>query len=389
MVIEKGKPLAIDTEFKINRNEIINDYQKLLPSISGIRFRSSKLENLNSEHVIKSVKDRLQLSFTDELKNVIENSSTLHFITDDVEIPWELIGISDDLRLKHSFGISPLSKRTVLSSKINESQTFNILFIVDTKENLPQTRVEIEKICSMIDLLNVKNSKRISYVVLKGKDATYANVRKNLIQNYFDIIHVATHTEYNGIILHDGILTPTDIYKDMKTGAPWLVFMNSCESAVGIDIDPFEKYGELSNLTISFLAAGALSYIGTNCIINDEVASEISVGFYDELFKGLPLGECLRNSKNAFVNLHHDNLGALAFRLFGDPTIKRNFEGKSKVNDTVKEDDYELIETRNLKFEVLEYIRRNKKSFDIRKCARDLKADAADIMNIISESSKN
>jgi len=237
----------------------------------------------------------------------------------------------------------------------------------------------------MIDRINEKDSMQVNYTILEGKDATYSNVRRNLIQQYFDIIHIATHTEYNGIILNDGLLKPSDIYHDIKIGAPWLVFMNSCESAAGIDIDPFEKYGELSNLTIAFLAGGALSYIGTNCIINDEVAAEISVGLYSDLFKGLTMGESLRNSKNSFANLHQGNLGGLAFRLFGDPMIKRNFGVDSISSDIVKDDRLESNETINLKVRVLEYIQKNKGEFNISKCARDLNSDVYDIMNIVSK----
>ena len=177
-----------------------------------------------------------------------------------------------------------------------------LLFIVDTKNNLAQTKLETQKIISMFDQINRKHkNKKIGYVILEGKEATYNNVRKCLIQNYFDIIHTCTHTEYDGIVLNDGLLRPNDIFDDIKIDAPWFVFMNSCESAKTKNLNTFEKYGQLSDLNIAFLAAGANSYLGTNCIINDSAASEISVNFYSNLLRGFTLGESLRNAKNNFI----------------------------------------------------------------------------------------
>ena len=59
----------------------------------------------------------------------------------------------------------------------------------------------------------------------------------------------------SGIVVNDGCLRTKDIYNDVVTGPPWLVFMNSCESAKTIDSSCIGKYGELSGLAIAFLAA--------------------------------------------------------------------------------------------------------------------------------------
>jgi hypothetical protein len=45
----KEDPSALSSEIEINRDEIIEDFQRLLPFISGIRFRALKLKFENND----------------------------------------------------------------------------------------------------------------------------------------------------------------------------------------------------------------------------------------------------------------------------------------------------------------------------------------------------
>ena len=387
----KGDAGALSSELVIDREQIMNNYYNLLPSISGIRFRSQTLQELDPVRLMNSIKNILYSSLNDDLKNVFDTADSIHLITDDIDIPWEIISYDENsLNLQYSFGISRLSKRRFNSSnKFQSINSINVLFIVDTKNNLAQTKLETQKIISMFDKINRKHkNKKIGYVILEGKEATYNNVRKCLIQNYFDIIHTCTHTEYDGIVLNDGLLRPNDIFDDIKIDAPWFVFMNSCESAKTKNLDTFEKYGQLSDLNIAFLAAGANSYLGTNCIINDSAASEISINFYGNLLRGFTLGESLRNAKNTFYTNNRDDLSWLAFRLFADPNSKKDFGDFSAILDENSEsseiDDIKNKKENDFQNKILEYIQNNK-NFSISKCARDLNIDVDEIMNILSK----
>ena len=152
----------------------------------------------------------------------------------------------------------------------------------------------------------------------------------------------------------------------------------------------FETSGQLSDLNIAFLAAGANSYIGTNCIINDAVASEIAVNFYNDLIQGYTLGESLRNAKNKYYNDNMEDLSWLAFRLYGDPTSKKDFGDTLSIEDEKDEEiSYrnmynDKIQEDNLKNRIVEYIQKNK-TFSISKCSRDLDIDVDEIMNILSK----
>jgi CHAT domain len=159
-----------------------------------------------------------------------------------------------------------------------------------------------------------------------------------LQKQYFDIIHLATHSNFNpadpketGIVLNDGILQARDIFKTIKDDPPWLVFMNACESARIRDLSYFEKYDELSGLGIAFVKAGAPSYIGTNSIINDYSASELAIVFYRNLMRGASVGESLKRSKKAFFDNNPEDLSWAAFVLFGDPTIQKSLEEREEV----------------------------------------------------------
>jgi hypothetical protein len=391
---QKGEAGALSSELEINRDELLNYYYNLLPYISGIRFRSQALQELNPLRLLESIKNMLSISLGNDLKNVFDTAQSLHIITDDVDIPWEISGCDEAFKLKCSFGISRLSKRRFISPpKLLDTNSINILFIVDTKSNLPQTKIEAQKIIAMFDRINNRDhknkNKKVGYVILEGKEASYNNVRKCLIQNYFDIIHACTHTEYDGIVLNDGLLHPQDIFDDIKIEAPWFVFMNSCESAKTKDLNIFETSGNLSDLNIAFLAAGVNSYIGTNCVINDAAASEIAVNFYNDLILGYTLGESLRNAKNKFYNNNMEDLSWLAFRLYGDPTSKKDFDDALAIVDEKDEISYrdthnDKIQEDSLKNRIVEYIQKNK-NFSISKCARDLEIDVDEIMDILSK----
>src|SRR5205809_1078328 len=151
-------------------------------------------------------------------------------------------------------------------------------------------------------------------------------------------------TEFNesnprdsGIVVYDGLLPTMDIYNDVVVGPPWLVFMNACESARIIDSRYVEKYRELSGLAIAFLAAGASSYIGTICRINDKAASQIAISFYKKLLTGSSVGQSMQNARKEFFEQHEDeNLSWLAFRLYGDPNWKRDFVAEAKMDTKEK-----------------------------------------------------
>ena len=79
---------------------------------------------------MSSIKNILYSSLNDDLKNVFDTAESIHFITDDIDIPWEIISYDENsLNLKYSFGISRLSKRRFISSnKFQSKNSINVTF---------------------------------------------------------------------------------------------------------------------------------------------------------------------------------------------------------------------------------------------------------------------
>ncbi len=365
-------------DFELERKTILSDFQGLLPAImaSSTRFRSAlKFDQIQEEPIdtLIRVGKKLYSSLNPDVTQAIELSSSVHLFTNEIEVPWEIMHSSEQfLSLNKPFGISPLFKRS-FSEQPRERKPgrLRILMIVDTKNNLSLTRYETQKIQSLM-----KENGRADLVVLEGDRATYGNVRRYLQEEYFDIVHVASHAgfeqdkpEESGVILNDGMLRTRDIYNSTKDAPPWLVFMNACESARIRDLSYFEKYEELSGLAFAFVKAGARSYIGTTNVINDSAASEIAVSFYSNLLKGSSVGESFRQAKLEFYRNHPDDLSWSAFTLFGDPNSKKEFS--------------ESVE-RNLEEDVKNYIREKKNRFNIPQCSKDLGISISDVRRILA-----
>jgi hypothetical protein len=355
---ESSSVEKVEAEFELDRKTIVGDFQRLLPYISGEipRFRSlSKFADLEDPlQSIFSIGARIYSALPEDL-NVIEDAKSIHIKTDDLEMPWEVMGEGEEpICLKYSCGVSPLNlKRDRPPAALGKARNLKVLFIVDTKCNLPQTREEIRSITSVKCAKDI----RVRYRIIEGKDAKYISIRDYIKDNKLDIIHVAAHAEFNesnpggsGIVVNNGLLTAEDVYDDVIEYPPWLVFMNACESAKSIGSRYLEKYKELSGLADAFLEAGASSYIGTICKINDSAALHIATRFYDELLcNGSSVGQSMQNARKEFYDNHgNEDLSWLAFRLYGDPNLKRDFvdDAKKDMEEKVKEYFNEKKETR-------------------------------------------
>lgn len=325
-------------ELELDRKVILSDFENILSLImsSSTIFRSAPKFPIQEEEPIDllvGIGKKIYLDLGADVKEALQNADSIHLITNDVTIPWDLIHDDEGfLSLKRPFGLSPMIKRQDLKREPKRSSKLKILFIVDTKNDLRQTREEIEKILSLMTK-NAKHANNIECVLLKGEEGTRGRVSDLLQKQYFDIIHVATHARFDptdptetGVVMNDGVLRTRDIYKTIKDDPPWLVFMNVCESGKNRDLNAFEKYDELSGLAIAFVKAGAPSYIGTNGMINDSSASEIAVSFYRNLLDGSSVGESLRMAKRSFLENNPKDLSWSEFSLYGDPNLKKDFE---------------------------------------------------------------
>jgi hypothetical protein len=366
-------------EFKLDRDSILSDFKKLIPSIwtSSIRL-GSVYEQIQYEplELVIALGQKIYFALNPEVREVINASYSIHLYTSDIEIPWEIMhdGL-DFVSITRSFGIGLASRKRISERETQMIGRLSILMIVDPENNLPKAQEETNKIISLLN-----DNIKVDTTILQGKEATYSAVRSRLAKESFDILHVAAHTQFNPtkpkesiIFLNDGCLSAGEIYRDIQNYSnnpsepPWLVFMNSCESAKILDLTYFEKYGELLGLAAAFITSGALSYIGTSGIINDSYASEIAVNFYKYLLRGSTTGESLRKAKYDFRKNHLKDASWSVFKLYGNPNTDLRFSQSG----------------RDLLAEIKGYLKQKEGSFNVQDCAADLDITISEVNDII------
>ena len=102
-----------------------------------------------------------------------------------------------------------------------------------------------------------------------------------------NLLHFAVHGRYepgaaeHGLVMPDGgILSPDVVSGADLEGRPF-VFLNACQ--VG---SSEEVLGDYAGMAAAFVLAGASAVVAPLWSVNDELASEIAIRFYDRAFQG-------------------------------------------------------------------------------------------------------
>ena len=86
----------LSSEFQeIERQSIVNDFQKLLPDISGERPRFRSFQRFADliEDPLLSIRSRGAKMYSvldSDLKSKLKEAKDIHIISDDLELPWEI-----------------------------------------------------------------------------------------------------------------------------------------------------------------------------------------------------------------------------------------------------------------------------------------------------------
>jgi hypothetical protein len=139
-----------------------------------------------------------------------------------------------------------------------------------------------------------------------------------------EALHFAVHGIYdpesveNGIVLTDGLtLDPLQVKGSILGSTPF-VFLNACQ--VGSANRVLGDYGGMAE---AFLYAGAAGVVAPLWSIDDVVAREIALRFYEQAFAGTPPAEVLRRERAAFnVARGADSATCLAYIWYGHPSLK-------------------------------------------------------------------
>ena len=148
-----------------------------------------------------------------------------------------------------------------------------------------------------------------------------------------DVMHLALHGQYDAAGDQEGIvllststttgapvaqfLTPAEVENGSLDHAP-LVFLNACHSGQ-IDF-ALAGLGGWAEKMVSDI--GVSAFIGTLWEVNDQLAAEFAVQFYDLLSAGKPLGEAFQAARQLVRSHDPANPTWLAYTLYADPNGK-------------------------------------------------------------------
>lgn len=142
------------------------------------------------------------------------------------------------------------------------------------------------------------------------------------------LLHFAAHGRYDGnnidlspLTLDGGALTPYDLMGERVAGLRRerpLVFFNACHTArLAFTLTRLGGWAERMIADV-----GASAFVGTLWEVNDLLAAEFAVIFYDRLLAGEPLGQAFYAARLAVRDRQPGNPTWLAYVLYGDPNSR-------------------------------------------------------------------
>lgn len=229
-------------------------------------------------------------------------------------IPWEFMHTGRDFlarqlsigRVIERYGIEPPPQRRGL-----EAGAKRALIVCDPRADLPASAAEGLSLCEFFQ------GCRGVEVSLKTHPVGRADLREQLREH--DIVHFAGHVEWEvpnsagGWALCDGHFGAADV-EQLAGGRlmPALVFANACASAAA--------RGGVDHMARSLMSAGAVNVIGTLWDIPDALGAVFAHSFYDDLSRGVSVGEALRRARIELA--YHHGEGAMlwgSYVLYGPP----------------------------------------------------------------------
>jgi CHAT domain-containing protein len=127
------------------------------------------------------------------------------------------------------------------------------------------------------------------------------------------------------LVLQGEPFTPNQIVGPMIEGVAAsrpLVFLNACHTGE----TGFSLTG-MGGWAARFVRAGASAFIGSLWEVNDVLAAEFAIAFYDEMLAGQTLGDAFHAARLHIRDLDEANPTWLAYTLYADPN------GRVKAGD--------------------------------------------------------
>jgi class 3 adenylate cyclase/CHAT domain-containing protein/Tfp pilus assembly protein PilF len=301
----------------------------LAEATSGGRVSKDRLIRLRIAG--RSLYDEL---ITPEAKKLLHGTraESLILIVDDqlVSIPWELIYDGERFFCqKFNMGRMVRTKQTVSNIKVRKvDKPVKMLILADPKNDLPAAHQEGLKIRDAIEKEDKEGMLISAHLEVSNLKA--ADILKK-VQN-FDVIHYAGHADYDdtnpgnsGWLMRDDKLRASSIIEIGKEHPlPSLVFANSCVSGQtkAWKVGP-ESEERIFGMASAFLLAGVQHYIGTFWEVLDQPSSDFALKFYQELLKGKPIGEVIRDARMSLIEKYgEETIVWASYILYGNPGFR-------------------------------------------------------------------
>ena len=345
------------------RQKIIDSIYDIETKLTDLQKNPASYEKYNILDEIKKIgKIIYAFILSDEVATALfdEKIQGQHIIIEetDHQIPLELAYNGKDfLCLLHSFGSAVQKSQKIMPRQIDPKK-LNVFILSNPTGDIPYSEFEGRKISDLMGNLNEKIHGEMQTKHHTGKEVTKDLVQFDILLNSeCNILHYSGHcyfdntdNEQSGLVLHGGqTLTAVDLAP--MTGNP-IIFNNSCSSGLGKEKKSTCGRGSVEGLATHFVDKGAVAYIGTLWPVQDDVAMEVAILFYQNfLEKGLTLGESLRLAKKqTFEGNLDSNFSCLAYVLYGDPSFRLNqvIEEQSRIQSTLWNENaiYEIIKYR-------------------------------------------
>jgi CHAT domain-containing protein len=169
---------------------------------------------------------------------------------------------------------------------------------------------------------------------------TYRELFESLGTKDYDVIHFACHGDFDTdqpgesvIMLPDGTkLQPADfltqpIMSRFNENQP-LIFLNSCNSArTGPTLIGVAGWAE------EFIKMGCGAFIGCGWEVDDMLAADFAIAFYEAFKNGQSLGKAVYQARLQIKEKDESNSTWLAYYLYGNPNCIMRNESQASTHD--------------------------------------------------------
>ncbi len=242
-------------------------------------------------------------------------------------IPWETFYIDAQCpALEHGISrLYRLSRQERVSGRptLPRMASMRMLVVENPTEDLAGAGSEGKALAELF------SASRGHVTVLRGREATRANVLSELSSGTLDLLHYAGHADFeetaphsSGLLCCDGRITAADLREIGRV--PRLIFLNACESGRLRKLAGPPQDSTILGLNVGlaegFLLGGVSNFIGTYWPVGDAAAMKFSLTLYHALLDGQPIGNALRSARREIHGLGPRDWAN--YLHFGDPLYR-------------------------------------------------------------------